>query len=326
MKMVQWISRLGLIVVMGWGLTGCVNLGALMRRELVETTVQEHPGWFVADKILLVDISGEIADTNGGLFGGGACTPDYVKAVLNRAEQDPLIRAVVLRIDSPGGSVGASEVIGREIKTFRARTGLPVIAQINNTGCSGAYFVACAADRIQAQPSAIVGSIGVIAALPKYRKLADKIGYEQVVFKSGAMKDIGSGMRDMTDEERAVIQQMIDHDYRLFLDWILAHRPKTLTREALTAAADGRIFTPQDALERKLIDGIGFLDEAITLAMKAANVRRADVVAYGYSDAADQNIFSPRGAAHPLQVGSLGLPPVLGERKAGFYFLWMPGH
>lgn len=303
---------------------GCVDLGPLLRRDLVETTVQEYPGWFVTDKILLVDISGEILDADGGLFGGLVCTPEYVKAVLNRAEKDPTVRAVVLRIDSPGGSVGASEVIAREIKAFRTRTGLPVMAQINNMGCSGAYFVACAADRIQAQPSAIVGSIGVIASLPKYRKLADKIGYEQQVFKSGAMKDIGSGMRDMTEEERAVIQQMIDGDYRLFLDWILANRPKTLTREALTAAADGRIFTPQDAVERKLIDGIGFLDEAIQLAMTAAHVRRADVVTYGYSDSADRNIFSPRGAVNPLHIGALGLPPILGERKSGFYFLWMP--
>ena len=315
----------------GWCvlLSGCavIDLSSVMRSDLEEVTVQTDPHCFVSDKILLVDVSGEIKDSEaGGMFSDAGCTPDYIKAVLNLAEADSRIQAVVLRIDSPGGSVSASELIAREIKSFRERTGVPVIAQVNNLGCSGAYFIACAADHIQAQPSAIVGSIGVIAILPKYRKLADKIGYDEQIFKSGAMKDIGNSMRDMTDDERAVFQKIINSDYRQFLDWILANRPKELTREALTAAADGRIYTPQDAVERKLIDSVGYLDDALDMAREAVGIKKANVVTYSYSDSADRNIYSPRGSARPFRVGSLHLSAGLTERKAGFYYLWMPGH
>jgi protease-4 len=320
--------RLRLVVGLCLLLSGCavMDLSSLMHQELEETTVQSDPHWFVLNKILLVDISGEIMDTDsGGLFSDLACTPDYVKAVLNIAKEDENVRAVVLRIDSPGGTVSASELIAREIKLFRKRTGVSVIAQINSMGCSGAYYIACAADRIQAQPSAIIGSIGVIAILPKLRKLADKIGYDQLVFKSGAMKDIGNSMRDMTDEERAVFQKLIDSDYSQFLDWILVNRSKDLTREKLTLAADGRIFTTQDALDRKLIDSIGYLDDALILALDSAKIKHADVVTYSYSQSEDMNIYSPRGAVRPLRVGSLNLPAGLTEKKAGFYYLWMPG-
>ena len=302
-----------------------VNLASLGRRELQEVRVEKAKGFFTSSKVLLVDVSGVIAEGGGGLFSDATCSPEYMKAVLRKATDDASVKALVLRINSPGGTVTASEQIAREIRAFRKATGRPVIAQINGLGCSGAYYLAAACDRIDAQPSAIVGSIGVIAVLPKYRKLADKIGIDEVVIKSGALKDMGSGMRDMTDEERGVLQSLIDSDYAQFLDWVLACRPALGDRDALRKLADGRVYTSSQALEHKLIDRICHLDEAIDQAREAAHLTDSSVVSYGYSDSPDANIYSSAGDVSPLRM-NLSLPPVLKSQQAGgFFYLWSPG-
>lgn len=307
-------------------MAGCVAVDVtslLEMNKLEEVTVQKAKSWITLSKVLMIDVSGMIIEEAGGLFGGITCTPMFMKAVLNKAEDDSDIRAVILRIDSPGGTVGASELIAREVAQFRKRTGIPVHAQINGLGCSGAYYIAAACDRINIQPSAISGSIGVIAMFPKYRRLADKIGFEQVVIKSGKLKDIGSGMRDMTEEERAVLQGVIDENYQGFLSWILQHRPQVGDREALVKIADGRIYTAKQAVEQKLADRICFLDETIEGAIAAAGLSDAEVVTYGYSESEDANIYSPSTLASPLRL-NVNLPQPVNARN-GFYYLWLPG-
>ena len=322
------INHVGFLVpVLAFAVSGCVMVNAnsfLKGKQLDEVTVQKSKHWLTFNKILLVDVSGVICEDNGeGLFSSATCSPMYMKSILNKAENDSAIKAVILRIDSPGGTVSASEVIAREIAEFRKRTGIPVFAQINGMGCSGAYYIAAACDRIHMQPSAMSGSIGVIAMFPKYRNLADKIGYEQVVIKSGALKDIGSGMRDMTDEERTVLQSVIDNDYRGFLDWIMKNRPVINDREALVKIADGRIYTAQQAVEKKLADQVCFLDETIAGAMTVVEVSDAEVVAYSYSSSDDANIYSASAHASPFKL-NMSLPSPLNARS-GFYYLWMPG-
>ena len=311
----------------GWMFsTGCVSvdLGRLMSKDLKEVVVEEGRGWGGRDKVLLVDVSGIIMEGGGGLFADATCSPEYIKAVLSRAEADERVKAVVLRIDSPGGTVGASELIAREVARFRERTGLPVYAQINGLGCSGGYYIAAACEKIHIQPSAITGSIGVIAIFPKYKKLADKVGFEEVVIKSGALKDIGNGMRDMNDEERAVLQGLIDSNYDGFLAWILQNRPQVGDREALKKAADGRIYTAAQALELKLVDQTCFLDETLLAARTAARAEDADVVTYAYAESPDANIYSSAAAGSPVKLG-VNLPGLSGPHS-GFYYLWMPGH
>ena len=305
--------------------SGCVSvdLGKLMSKDLREIVVEEGRGWS-RDKVLLVDVSGIIMEGGGGLFADATCSPAYIKAVLEKAGTDDRVKAVVLRIDSPGGTVGASELIAREVARFRERTGLPVYAQINGMGCSGGYYIAAACEKIHIQPSAITGSIGVIAIFPKYRKLADKVGFEEEVVKSGALKDMGSGMREMTDEERAVLQGLIDSNYDGFLAWILKNRPGMGDREALKKAADGRIYTAAQALELKLVDRTCFLDETLAAAKTAAGAEDADVVSYAYTESPDANIYSSAAADSPVRTG-LNLPGLSGPHS-GFYYLWMPGH
>ena len=309
------------------GLTGCVmvDLSSLGRHELKEVTVEKAAGRFVSQKILLVDISGEIAEgADGGLFGGFVCSPHYLRAVLKKAEADEDVRAVVLRIDSPGGGVGASELMAREIREFRRRTGRPVFANVTGLGCSGAYYIASACDRIDAQSSSIVGSIGVIAMLPRVRKLADKVGIEMEIVKSGAMKDMGSFMREMTPEERAVFQGLIDADYNGFVEFVAAQRPAIGGAAQLRPLADGRVYTAAQALDHKLVDGIAFLDETVEAAKKKAGVARADVVSYAYGENADANLYTPAGSSRLPKLMNLDLPLPFRSR-AGIYYLWMPG-
>lgn len=322
------LSRLFLLLV-SLAAAGCLMIDprALLAPPLTEVVVEDDPGWFISDKVLLVDVSGVISEEiGGGLFGGGlACSPAYLKTVLRRAEEDPAIRAVVLRIDSPGGTVSASEQMAREIRSFRDRAGVPVYAHIQGLGCSGAYYLAAACDEIRIQPAGITGSIGVIAILPRYRKLAEKIGYEEQVFKSGALKDLGSGMREMTDEEKAVFQGVIDESYDSFLEWILAHRTKPADRDALKKLADGRIYTARQAKDSGLVDGVNHLDETIASAKLAADVTRADIVTYSYSADPEANIYSPAGSARGPRLLDAELPGPLRPHRAGLYYLWQPG-
>lgn len=310
-------------------LQGCmmVNFPAFLSSELKEIELQGAKGWFVAEKILLVDIKGMISDEDsGGLFGGrSVCTPYYMKAVLNKAEKDSTISAVVLRIDSPGGTVSASQVLAREISEFRKRTGKPVYAHIQATGCSGAYMLAASCSSIHIQPAAISGSIGVIAVIPKLTKLADKVGYEQMVFKSGPMKDIGSSMREMTDEEKAVFQKIIDSSYNDFIDWIMVNRPQSGNRETLKTIADGRIYDAKEALENKLADRICHLDKTISTAMTAAGIKDAGIVTYGYFDTPDANLYTPASSSRQIQLMNIQLPATITGMESGFYYLWLPG-
>lgn len=308
--------------------TGCmlVNLSALGSRELTEVTVQTDDGWGVRDKILLLDISGTIGSNAGTLLGGGdGCTPDYVKAALNKAEKDRAIRGVVLRIDSPGGTVSASDLIAREVEQFARKTRLPVYTQVLDLCCSGGYYIAAATKKIYAQPAAITGSIGVIAVLPKYKQLADKLGVETVVIKSGALKDIGSGMRDMTPEERQVFEAMIAAFYDQFLARVAQGRPH-LTLDRITALADGRIYTAPQAKANGLIDELGYLDDTLDALKRDAGLRRARVVSYVYGDSADANVYSPAGvrARAALDIHA-ALPAPLTQPRAGFLYLWAPG-
>lgn len=326
MRAVRWTSTAALAAA-GLLLGGCmmVDLSSLGRHELEEVTVDKAPGWFVSDKILLVDISGEIAEGGeGGLFGGFVCSPTYLRSVLRKAGDDSSIRAVVLRIDSPGGTVGASELLAREVLAFKRRTGLPVFAHITGLGCSGAYYLASACDRIEAQPSSIVGSIGVIAMLPRVRKLADKVGIEMEIVKAGALKDMGSFMREMTPEERAVFQGLIDADYRTFVDFVATHRPALGGADRLRPLADGRVYTAAQALDHKLIDAVAFLDETLDAAKKKAGADRAHVVSYAYGSSPDANIYSPAGSARLPRLMNVDLPLPLRSR-AGIFYLWMPG-
>ncbi len=237
-----------------------------------------------------------------------------VRETLERARKDDRVKAVVLRISSPGGAVTASDTLHHELQRFRRETGIPLIAHIADVGTSGAYYAALAADAIIAQPTSVNGSIGVIMYRVDATGLMDKVGIRTAEIASGERKGLGSPFRHLSDDERRIFQGVIDSLYARFAGLVAESRK--LSPEAVRKVADGRILTSAEALDAKLIDGIGYLDDAIGLARKMAGLTEATVVTYHRPGEYRQNIYSL-----PLINVDLG---ELAEPGARFLYIWWP--
>jgi protease-4 len=189
---------------------------------------------------------------------------------LERFEDDASITAVILRIDSPGGGVAASQEIYEAAKRVRER-GKFVIASMGSVAASGGYYIACAADTIMANPGTTTGSIGVIMEMMNATELLNKIGVRFDVIKSGRYKDSGSPFRPMTEEDRKYFQRYVDDAYEQFVEVVATERE--LERVEVLKLADGRVFTGQQALEMGLIDLTGTYQEALALAAEVTNIK-----------------------------------------------------
>ncbi|MBI5888563.1 MAG: signal peptide peptidase SppA [Deltaproteobacteria bacterium] len=311
-------------------LTGCVFISLPKEVPLEEKTL----GGRGADKILVIDLSGIITEDGGRgrwLFGQKPGRLALLKEELDLAAKDTDIKAVILRINSPGGAVTVCDIMNHEMALFKKKRNLPVIAEFMDIAASGGYYIAAASDKIVAHPTTVTGSIGVIAYNLNASGLLDKIGISDQTIKSGNKKDIGSPLRPMTEEDRRIMQSIIDEMYERFLTVITGGRPELakLDRAELKKIADGRIYTAEQALKLKLIDRIGYMDDAIELAKEAAGVKEARVIAYSSPRAYKNNIYSmaetlDAGAAPQVNLvnidGSL-LSERLGMR---FMYLWAP--
>ena len=309
--------------ILGIGLTGCISVDLL---EIMAPSLKEHEisrdGPYTKNKILIVDISGLIRSGEGRDLFARSTTPNSIKAILNKAASDKNIKAVVLRINSPGGEVTATDIIHHDILGFKEEAGIPVYATIMSLGTSGAYYIGMAADKIYSHPTSIVGSLGVMARVPQLTELADKIGYSEIIFKSGKNKDLGDPLKKMDKEQRIIFQNMIDSMYERFLEIVVENRPGYDTKDALRPIADGRIYTPEEALRIQLVDGIAYLDEVIAKAKHAAGLENAKVITYSHRTSYHGSIYSKL----PTQVNllSINLRNIFGDSQAGFHYLWMP--
>ena len=263
------------------------------------------------DKILLLDISGLIMETRQrSLLGlGVVTTPGYVKEVLDKAAKDKRIKALVLRINSPGGTVSASDIIHHELLAFKKETGVPVVACLMGLATSGGYYLAQAGDNIVAHPSGITGSIGVLAMKLNIKGLMDKVGVDSEMVKSGEWKDFWSPFRPATPEEKQMMQEVIDNYYRGFVE-VVAQGRKMNTQE-VRRVADGRIFTAPQAKDLGLVDSLGYLDDAIKIAQKQAGLEEARVVRYHRPGSYKPTIYS--------------LMPDLDMAGPQFLYLWWAG-
>ena len=221
-----------------------VGIGFLFFLLIARTLVQSAP---IGDKVAVIDITGTISRT------------ETIIDQIHQYRDDQAIKAIVLRINSPGGSVAPVQEIYSELKKLEK----PIVASMGSTAASGGYYIAAIADEILANPGTLTGSIGVIMQFTKLKGLYEKIGLEQQVVKSGKFKDTGSPVRDMTDEERELLQATLDDVHDQFIDAVFEGRQEHLTREEIVALADGRIFSGQQALEHKLVDQLGNLPDAI---------------------------------------------------------------
>jgi protease-4 len=287
-------------------------------RPLKETTV-EGTG---ADKVLLVDLAGVLAEEPIFTFEAKPQVPllARVREELEKAAEDDRVRALVLRINSPGGTVTASDIVYHEITRFKARRKIPVVAAILDVGASGGYYVALAADRIVAHPTTVTGSIGVLMLTVNSGGLLEKIGVTTTYIKSGQYKDMGNPFRGLTTEEQAIFQEVIDRLYGRFVT--LVAKERRLDESKVRALADGRIYTAEEALSFGLVDRIGYLEDAIALAKGSAGLTDAKIVIYHRPRQYRATIYS---AADPPAPSASALDLVrLVASGPRFLYLWWP--
>ncbi|HEV8675845.1 MAG TPA: signal peptide peptidase SppA [Methylomirabilota bacterium] len=287
-------------------------------RPLRETTL-EGTG---RDKILLVDLAGVLAEEPIFTLEARPQVPllARVREELEKAAKDERVRAVVLRINSPGGTVTASDILYHEVTRFKARRKVPVVASILDVGASGGYYVALAADQIVVHPTTVTGSIGVLMLTVNSSGLLEKIGVSASYITSGPRKDMGSPFRALTPEERAIFQEVIDRLYGRFVALIV--RERRLDEARVRQFADGRIYTATEALSLGLVDRIGYLEDAIALAREAAGIPDAKVVTYHRPRQYRATIYSG-GDPPPVAPSAADLARLVTSGPR-FLYLWWP--
>ncbi len=265
---------------------------------------ESSPGLsFSSNQVASLDLEGIIADSK-----------DFVDQLKEFGERSG-VRAVVIRINSPGGGVAASQEIYESIKKFRSDTNKKVVISMASVAASGGYYIACAADKIYANPGTITGSIGVIAEWYNYGDLLRWAKMQDVVIKSGSLKDAGSATRPLTEEEKAYFQSLINNMYGQFVSTVAGCR--NMKEEEVRKLADGRVYTGQEAKANHLVDEIGTLQDAIAAAAKMAGI------------AGPPKILSPakkRFSILDLVLGdarsALSLSPDRSESHIRFEYLW----
>lgn len=279
-------------------------------------------------KVLVVPVNGTLTDKAKRDF--LRTRPDTVRQVathLKKAEKDPDIRAVVLKIDTPGGTVTASDLLYHEIKGFRERTGRPVVAAMMDMATSGGYYISLPTDRIVAHPTTLTGSVGVVFFRPKVHGLMDRIGVGIDAHKTGKYKDMGSPFRPNSEEELAILQKLVDDLGDRFHSLVREHRK--LAPEAMEIVKTARIILAPEAKELGLVDQIGYLDDALKTARELAGLPgNARVVVYRRMEYPDDTIYNSAGTGTAgLSAPSVHfhLPESLIPPEPGFHYLWYPG-
>ncbi|BBO70524.1 signal peptide peptidase SppA [Desulfosarcina alkanivorans] len=277
------------------------------------------------DKILVIPITGVISDAPKSRI--MRTMPGMVQEVVSHlrlAETDDRVKAVLLKIDTPGGTTTASDILYHEIVSFKQRTGKKVVVCMMNLATSGGYYVSLPADVIMAHPTTVTGSVGVILMRPEVSGFMEKIGIGVQVNKSGENKDMGSPFRPTTPEEENLLQELADALGRRFVDLVRQHRG--LDGQRLAAVADARVFLADAAVSAGLVDKIGYLSDAVDEAKSIAALDAdARVVVYRRTHYPDDNLYNTltsgaRSAPTPLM--DLGPFSDLMALDAGFYYLW----
>ncbi len=315
-----WIVALILILTIA-GCTPRIKLFPDGAEPLKEFVIEGK----TSQKILVIPIHGFISDRpEKGFLTSGPGMVQEIVSQLRLAERDKNVKAVLLKIDSPGGTTTASDMLYREIVDFKERTGVRVVAVLMGVAASGGYYIALAADHIIAHPTTITGSIGVIFLHPGISGLMEKIGVDVRVSKSGENKDMGSPFRMATKEETLILQRVIDEFGARFVD--LAAERRQLDPKQVAAIRTARIFTSREALDLSLIDRIGYLKDAVDKAKSIASLdEESRVILYRRTEHPDDNLYNSTtnrlaGISPPLV--HLGIPEGLAAFRTGFYYLW----
>jgi protease IV len=306
-----------------------VDIGQ-QERSLAPTPVFADPG--AKRKIALIDVRGLLVDANRfDLLGAGINPVDRFVAQLGLAENDDNVKAIIVRITSPGGTVTASDIMHQELIRFREVSGKPVVASLGEVAASGGYYLAIGADRIVAEPTSITGSIGVIMPTLNLSEGLGRIGIHSRSIKSGANKDLANPLEPIRDAHYEVLQGLVDEYYARFRGLVVTRRPG-IQEADLDAATDGRVFSGARAVSLGLADEVGGVREAFNAAKQLAGLDAAALVKYADPSRPARSAYTvsptdaPRASSGPgisVELGSLFSLSGAGE-TSGVYYLWMP--
>ncbi len=230
---------------------------------------------FAENKVAVISLNGPIqSESSGFLFGGSVISPQFVRNQLEKAKNDVAVKAIVLQIESPGGSVAACQEILNEIE----RVEKPIVVSFGTVAASGGYYISTKADKIVALPGTLTGSIGVISEMPNLKGLYQKLGIEMEVFIAGKHKDMYAGLRELTPEEKVIMQEMTDQLYDQFVQVVVNGRG--MSEEKVRDLATGQLYTGVEAKELGLVDELGGLNKAIDMAASLAGIEKPKVEYY----------------------------------------------
>ena len=307
---------------------GCGPGGGLLirpvsaKQDLKETVVSKDPGWPVWDKIVIIDVDGLLMnDREEGLFGSRENPVGLFVEKLQKAQGDGRVRAVILRINSPGGGVTAADIMYQRLLQFHRQKQVPVVAVFEDVAASGAYYLACGADEIMAHPTTLTGSIGVIVQTISLAGTLQKIGAEAEAVVSGPYKDMASPLESLNEEDRRILQSIVDDYYRRFLQVVDDGRPK-LDAAKVQALADGRVYTADQALANGLVDRLGTMNDAIDRAKALSGYKQVKVVIYHRPLGYRGSVYA--GPPAPMQVNLLNItaPDLAYLARPQFMYLW----
>ncbi len=330
------VAVCGLVLLLG-ACSPTIRVDLLPGPEPLEPVVVLEKDARSSQRVAMIELRGLLVDSvRPTLLGGGENPVDRFIAQLNLAEEDPRVKAVIVRVSSPGGTVTSSHILYTELHAFRERSGKPVVVSIGEVAASGGYYVALGADEIVAEPTSITGSIGVIVPTVNVSKGLGMIGITSRSVVSGPNKDMANPLEPMQERHFEVLQELVDGSYARFRGLVVARRP-ALKEADVGLATDGRIFSGERAHELGLVDSLGGVREAHARAKALAGVERAQLVRYVTAGELARTPYAGGPAVAGAQqgerefnlvqlnvpgggAGGLGNPMETG----GIYYLWMP--
>jgi protease-4 len=338
MKGLSFVHLVVLLVLLaGCGRVRFVIDAVPAEDALTESAVLEDPGGGLgSSKVALIDVTGLIVDApQPGLLAPGENPMARFAESLRRAEADGAVKAVILRVNSPGGTVTASDVMYREVMHFKGATRKPVVVLQGDVAASGGYYLSCAGDEIIAHPTSITGSIGVIMQTFNFSDGMSRIGIRADAITSGPNKAVGSPFQPMSESHRELLQGLVDEFYANFRAIVVERRPHVSPSD-LEWITDGRVVTGKKAHEAGLVDGLGDLHDAFASAKRRANLSGARLVKYhrplehvGSAYAAAPAVTGGRAgeaaaAISQVNLFQLNVPMSPGLNQPNFWYLWDP--
>lgn len=334
-----FMSRVGCVVLVSFLLAGCGPTTFVVGvapgdRSMTATVIEQAEGRRTKERVAVIDVTGVILNAkSSGLLSEGDNPVSAFREALNKAAADDNVKAIILRLNTPGGGVTASEMMYRDVLDFKKQTTKPVVVMMMDVAASGGYYLACAGDHLIAYPSTVTASIGVIFQTVSLQPALSNIGIQTEAITSGPNKAAGSPLSEMTDENRAVFQAMVDDFYAKFTGIVRKARP-SITDEDFKMVTDGRVVSGERAYAVGLVDQLGDLDDAFAKAKELAGIKDASIVLYHRpleyvgSPYASAPTTQPSAGAGSTQINLLQLnldSPSGARTRPGFYYVWMPG-